>query len=97
MYEVYREAIGKEMSETPFASVQVDETTDVSCKSHMVIVLRYMLSDHSVCVSFLEFVEVKDKQNWCLPLQHHQTSPSATEHEGEAGCTNLRWLSGDEW
>ena len=58
MYEVYREAIAKLVSETPFASIQADETTDVSCKSQMVIVLRYILADNSV---WEVFVEVNDK------------------------------------
>ena len=38
MNDVYREAIAKEVSDTLFASVEADETTDISCKSQMVIV-----------------------------------------------------------
>ena len=49
------------MDETSFVAVQADETTDVSCKSQMVVVLRYMLPDYTVTERFLEFVEVKDK------------------------------------
>ena len=44
----------------PF-STGSDETTDVSCKSQMVVVLRCMLPDNTVTERFLEFVEVKDK------------------------------------
>ncbi|XP_071754178.2 zinc finger MYM-type protein 1-like [Centroberyx gerrardi] len=61
MYEVYREEIAKQVDETSFVAIQADETTDVSCKSQMVVVLRYMLPDNTVTERFLEFVEVKDK------------------------------------
>lgn len=45
----------------------MEETTDslicimVSCKSQMVIVLQYMLTNNTVTERFLEFSEVKDK------------------------------------
>ncbi|KAJ4946943.1 hypothetical protein JOQ06_008986 [Pogonophryne albipinna] len=42
-------------------SITADETTDVSCKSQMVIVLQYIMPDLTVTERFLEFVEVKDK------------------------------------
>ncbi|KAM4557752.1 zinc finger MYM-type protein 1-like [Odontesthes bonariensis] len=60
MYEVYRCEVAKQVQATQFVAVQADETTDVSCKSQMVIVLRYMV-DNSVTERFLEFIEVKDK------------------------------------
>lgn len=61
MYDVYREEISKQVDNTSFVAVQADETTDVSCKSQMVIVLRYIMPDLTVTERFLEFVEVKDK------------------------------------
>ncbi len=61
MNEVYREEIAKQVGETSFVTIQADETTDVSCKSQMVIVLRYMLPDNAMTERFLELVEVKDK------------------------------------
>ena len=60
MYEVYRCEVAKQLRDTQFVAVQADETTDASCKSQMVIVLRYMV-DNSVKERFLEFIEVKDK------------------------------------
>ncbi|KAF3837917.1 hypothetical protein F7725_009685 [Dissostichus mawsoni] len=45
-----------------------DETTDVSCKSQMVIVLRYIMPDLTVTERFLEFLEVKDKT--CVDLSN---------------------------
>ena len=60
MFEVYRCEVAKQLRDTQFVAVQADETTDASCKSQMVIVLRYMV-DSSVTERFLEFIEVKDK------------------------------------
>ncbi|XP_053269531.1 zinc finger MYM-type protein 1 [Pleuronectes platessa] len=60
MYEVYRCELAKQLRDTQFVAVQADETTDASCKSQMVIILRYMV-DNSVTERFLEFIEVKDK------------------------------------
>ena len=60
MYEVYRREVAKQLRNTQFVAVQAEETTDASCKSQMVIVLRYMV-DNSVTERFLEFIEVKDK------------------------------------
>ena len=60
MYEVYRCEVAKQLRDTQFVAVQADETTDASCKSQMVIVLRYMV-DNSVTERFLEFIEVKDE------------------------------------
>ena len=47
MYEAYSKDIAKEVSEIHFASVQAEETTDISCKSQTVIVLSYKTT---VCV-----------------------------------------------
>ena len=60
MYEVYRCEVAKQLGDTQFVAVQADETTDASCKSRTVIVLRYMV-DNSVTERFLEFIEVEDK------------------------------------
>ncbi|XP_060951206.1 zinc finger MYM-type protein 1-like [Limanda limanda] len=60
MYEVYRCELAKQLLNTRFVAVQVDEITDNACKSQMVIVLRYMV-DNSVTERFLEFIEVKNK------------------------------------
>ncbi|KAI4798579.1 hypothetical protein KUCAC02_021946, partial [Chaenocephalus aceratus] len=60
MYDVSREEIAKQADNTSCVAVQADETTDVSCKSQMVIVLRYITPDLTVTERSLEFVEVKD-------------------------------------
>ena len=58
---MYRDEIAKQVDETSCVAVQADETTDVSCKSQMVVVLPYILPCNTVTERFLEFVEVKDK------------------------------------
>ncbi|KAI4822125.1 hypothetical protein KUCAC02_007687 [Chaenocephalus aceratus] len=60
MYDVFREEITEQVDNTSFVAVQADETTDVSCKSQIVIVLRYITPDLTVTERSLEFVEVKD-------------------------------------
>lgn len=59
-YEVYREEVAMQVAETLFVAVQVD---DVSCKSQLVLVLRYVLPNNTVRERHLE-MEVKDKR--CL-------------------------------
>ena len=58
LHEVYRDEIAKQVDETCVA-VQADETTDVSCKSQMVVVLPYILPCNTMTERFLEFVEVR--------------------------------------
>lgn len=60
MYEVYLEGVRKEVNESNFISIQADETTDVSCKSQMVIVLRYIVNG-SINERFISFEEAKEK------------------------------------
>ncbi len=48
MYEVYREETAKQVGKTSFVAIQVDETTDVSCKSQMVIVTCHAQAVSSV-------------------------------------------------
>ncbi|KAK0130539.1 hypothetical protein N1851_035231 [Merluccius polli] len=50
MYEGSRDEIAKQVDETSFVAVQADETTDVSCKSQVVVVLRYLLPCNTVTV-----------------------------------------------
>jgi hypothetical protein len=42
---VLMESIKSELQEAPFASIQVDETTDIRCTSQVSIVLRYVNND----------------------------------------------------
>ena len=58
LYEVYREEVAMQVAETLFVAVQVD---DVSCKSQLVLVLRYVLPNNTVRERNLE-MEVKDKR-----------------------------------
>ena len=60
MFNVYQEEVVKQVSDTPFVTVQADETTDVSCKSQVVVVLRYMTGT-TVKERFWRFIEVRDK------------------------------------
>lgn len=45
MYSVYKNEIAQQWANALFVAVQADETTDVSRKSQMVIVLRYMVKN----------------------------------------------------
>lgn len=60
MYEVYIEEIKKEIDDASFVSLQADETTDVSCRSQFVIILRY-LKDSQPVERFLAFIDVHDR------------------------------------
>lgn len=40
MYQVYIEELIKEINDATFVSVQADETTDITCRSQFVIILR---------------------------------------------------------
>ncbi len=44
MYEVYLETVKDEIDNAKFVSIQVDDTTDVSCMSQLVIILRYLVN-----------------------------------------------------
>lgn len=60
MYEVYRETILKEIQDAKFVAVQADETTDISCMSQMVILLRYVI-DSGPVERLVSFVNINDR------------------------------------
>lgn len=60
MYSVYLEELKIDLHNVDFVSVQADETTDITCKSQFVIVLRYVKGSNSV-ERFVCFVDVLDR------------------------------------
>ncbi|XP_072042789.1 zinc finger MYM-type protein 1-like [Amphiura filiformis] len=60
MYEVYLDHVESEIEQCNFISVQADETTDVSCKCQVVIVIRYTLNGE-IKERFMGFQEAKEK------------------------------------
>ena len=56
---VYFDFIKKEIHETNFVALQADDTTDVSCKSQLVIILRY-IKHNSTVERFLGFYDISD-------------------------------------
>ena len=60
MLKVYTEEITREIKNSSYVSVQADETTDISCKSQFVIIVRYV-KDFEPVKRFLKFVELQDR------------------------------------
>lgn len=60
IYQVYIDEIRNELNNANFVSVQVDETTDVACRSQFVIILRYV-KDSQPVERFLTFVDIHDR------------------------------------
>ena len=60
MLKVYTEEITREIKNSGYVSVQADETTDISCKSQFVIIVRYV-KDFELVERFLKFVELQDR------------------------------------
>ena len=57
MLKVYAEEITREIKNSSYVSVQADETTDISCKSQFVIIVRFV-KDFKPIEKFLKFVEL---------------------------------------
>ncbi|XP_065665457.1 SCAN domain-containing protein 3-like [Hydra vulgaris] len=60
MYKVYIEEIKREIDKPRFVSLQADETTDVSCRSQFVIILRY-IKGYQPVERFIAFIDVQDR------------------------------------
>ena len=60
MYEVYLDQAAKEIEQCDFIDVKADETTDVSCKYQVVIVIRYT-TEGEVKEPVTSFREAKEK------------------------------------
>ena len=60
MLKVYTEEITREIKNSSYVSVQADETTNISCKSQFVIIVRYV-KDFEPVESFFNFVELQDR------------------------------------
>lgn len=58
--------ISNELQKANFISIQADKTTDVSCKSQMIIIFRYVV-DNKIEERFIGFFDVsKDKTTFNL-------------------------------
>jgi hypothetical protein len=60
MYEVFKQTLMEEIQNANFVSIQAGETTDISCMSQFVILLRYVTRDGPV-ERFHFFVQVKNR------------------------------------
>ena len=60
MLAVIRGHITEEVKSAKFVAIQADETTDVSTQTQLVLVLRYIASNHAVQERFFEFLPVMD-------------------------------------
>ena len=60
MLKVHTEEITREIKNSSYVSMQADETTDISCKSQFVIIVRYV-KDCKPVERFLKFVELQDR------------------------------------
>ncbi|KAK0139561.1 Zinc finger MYM-type protein 1 [Merluccius polli] len=61
--DVIRSDIKKEIDAAPFVAVEVDETTDVTCKAQISVVLRYVANSETACEvreAFLGFDDLSD-------------------------------------
>ena len=58
--KVYFEEITREIKNSSYVSVQEDETTDISCKSQFLTIVRYVKNFKPV-ERFLKFVELQDR------------------------------------
>ena len=59
MLKVYTKEITREIKNFSYVSVHADETTDISCKSQFVIIVRHVKGFEPV-ERFLKFVELQD-------------------------------------
>lgn len=48
MFSVYKDEVAQQPANSPFVAMQADETNDVSSKSQMVTLLRYMVRGNKV-------------------------------------------------
>lgn len=50
--------INNEIASAPFMGVQVDDTTDISCKCQLTIIVRYVIKKGEIRQTFLRFFDV---------------------------------------
>jgi hypothetical protein len=60
MYDVYKQTLMEEIQNVNFVSIEADDTTDISCMSQFVILLRYVKRDGPV-ERFNSFVQVQNR------------------------------------
>lgn len=61
--EMISSLVLKEARESPFYSVMVDETTDVSVKKELIIYLRYIDNSPILFQNYLSITELKSNNN----------------------------------
>jgi hypothetical protein len=65
MNKIYKQTLMEEIQNANFLSIQADKTTDISCMSQFVILLRYVKRDGPV-ERFHSFVQVQNRTEKCL-------------------------------
>ncbi|XP_055083313.1 uncharacterized protein LOC129456849 [Periophthalmus magnuspinnatus] len=59
MLSVTRDEIVRQIKDSDFVSIQVNETTDMSMQSHLVLLLRYLDKMHQVHERFFTFIKLQ--------------------------------------
>lgn len=55
---VIKDEIDKEINSAPFIAVEVDDTTDISCKCQLTVIARYVNEKGMICERFLGFFDI---------------------------------------
>lgn len=54
---IIQEEIDKELHKCQFIAVEVDDTTDISCKCQLSVIVRYFNANGEICERFLGFFD----------------------------------------
>lgn len=60
---IIQDETDEEINKSPFISVQVDDTSDISNKCQLTVIVRYVNEKGSVCERFLGFYDVSSDRN----------------------------------
>jgi hypothetical protein len=71
MNEVYKQTLMEEIQNANVVSIQADKTTDISCMSQFVILLRYVKRDGPV-ERIHSFVQVQNRNEFIIPYNFHE-------------------------
>ncbi|XP_074521341.1 zinc finger MYM-type protein 1-like [Halichoeres trimaculatus] len=55
---VIQEEIDKEINAAPFIAIEVDDTTDISCRCQLTVIVRYVNESGIICERFLGFHDI---------------------------------------
>ncbi|MCO5588855.1 hypothetical protein L7F22_042815 [Adiantum nelumboides] len=66
--EAYWNRLKEDIAATPFYSLQIDESTDMSTQQYMIVYVTYMLEKGNgpICTSFVKLLRVENTEAECL-------------------------------